>query len=181
MQRPSSRPCQQNTSSATETSSGAFVETIEYNRFVEFCDACRRFRYIGLCYGAPGIGKTLSALRYSRAEKILSANQGTADSNDLPPLDTILYTTSVVNTPSRVDSAIRLAREDLIAKATRALFIMKPQLHSTRSACAKKQGGKRSATAPSLPSPTNLRSTPSTCRPFRCLRRDEGHSVIRPR
>ena len=180
MHRPSSQPGQQSTSSATETSSRAFVETIEYNRFVEFCDACRRFRYIGLCYGAPGIGKTLSARRYSRAEKIHSADEATTITDDQAPVDTILYTTSVINTPSRVDSAIRLAREGLIAKATRALH-HEAQLHSTRSACAKKQEGKRSATAPSLPSPTNLRSTPSTCRPFRCLRRDEGHSVIRPR
>ncbi len=121
MQRPSSQPCQQSSSSATETSSGAFVETIEYNRFVEFCDACRRFRYIGLCYGAPGIGKTLSARRYSHAEKIHSADKGTTNSDEQAPLDTILYTTSVINTPSRVDSAIRLAREGLVAKATRAL------------------------------------------------------------
>ncbi len=120
MHRPSSQPDQQSTSNATETSNGAFVETVEYKRFVEFCDACRRFRYIGLCYGAPGIGKTLSALRYSQAEKIRSA-QGSTDSADQPPLDTILYTTSVINTPLRVDCAIRLAREDLVVAATRTL------------------------------------------------------------
>jgi len=58
-------------SSATATSSPAFVETAEYSRFVEFSDACRQYRYIGLCFGPPGVGKSLSALRYSRSEMIV--------------------------------------------------------------------------------------------------------------
>lgn len=41
-----------------------FIETKEYKRFAEFCDACIQYKYIGICYGAPGVGKTLSSRYY---------------------------------------------------------------------------------------------------------------------
>jgi DNA transposition AAA+ family ATPase len=121
MQVPQSQPGQRPVSNGIGTNSQAFVETIEYKRFVEFCDACRRFRYIGLCFGPPGIGKTLSALRYSRAEMIVKFDRWTSESSDELPIDTMLYTTSVINTPSRVESDIRLARERLMGIAMRPL------------------------------------------------------------
>jgi len=43
-----------------------FVETKNYRRFGEMCDACRRARVVGLGYGPPGTGKTESAKQYTQ-------------------------------------------------------------------------------------------------------------------
>jgi hypothetical protein len=117
-QYPPAPPC---ASSDIATSDPAFVETVEYRCFVEFCDACREFRYIGLCYGAPGIGKTLSAVRYSRTEMIVQHHRQSAESRDQLAIDTVLYTTEVVNTSARVQFEIRATRERLKEVALRPI------------------------------------------------------------
>ena len=102
----------QQKSSATETSDAGFVETSEHRKFVEFSDACKAYRYIGLCYGPPGVGKTLSARRYSRADSLAGYDRWNDATTPPMRFDTVLYTAEVVNTPSRVASDLGRAREN---------------------------------------------------------------------
>src|SRR5712692_402060 len=72
----------------------AIVETLEHRRFTEFGEACRRYAYIGLCYGPPGVGKTLSARSYSRWDVVEPCLHAFWDAS-LPPLaswHTLMYT-----------------------------------------------------------------------------------------
>jgi DNA transposition AAA+ family ATPase len=110
----------------TEATGAAFVETREYRRFREFCDACRRYRYIGLCYGPPGVGKTLSARHYADWARVASADpyagRAAFRSDEVPGNGCILYTAAVVNSPRRIEDDIaRLRRKlrDLILQAVR--------------------------------------------------------------
>jgi DNA transposition AAA+ family ATPase len=91
-----------------------FLITKEHRRFEEFCAACQRYRYIGLCYGAAGVGKTLSARIYAgwdRIEPLLARNL-----RDLPAVPdiltcrTVFYTTPVTAAPERVERELHALR-----------------------------------------------------------------------
>jgi AAA domain len=111
----------------------SLVETREYRRFAEFCDTCRRHRYIGLCHGVPGVGKTLSAWHYAQwqhlqpyfperfydrrhlmyIERVIAdtvAVIGAPLPLVLRTCRCVLYTPSVTNTPKRVEQEIRALR-----------------------------------------------------------------------
>ena len=96
------------------TDNNIFVETLEYRRFAEFCDACRHCQYIGLCYGSPGVGKTLSAQHYSRWNQIQGVKLRDIPDDrlqELAQLDVVLYTTPVVNTPREIERDIPRLRD----------------------------------------------------------------------
>ena len=92
----------------------AFVVTKEYRRFEEFCEACRRDRYIGLCYGPPGVGKTLSARHYANWDAVEGfdafAQFCRVPAREVAGSHAILYTPPVANTPGRVDRDVRELR-----------------------------------------------------------------------
>lgn len=136
MQIPLSYPCSESASKGTVTSRRAFVERLSTTRFAEFCEACRQFRYIGLCYGPPGIGKSLSAVRYSCADQIVPRDQWTSDVSDDLPVDTLLYTTAVINTLSGVRNDINMARE-------RVMSIVLNQIRREASVIPRRDQGER--------------------------------------
>jgi DNA transposition AAA+ family ATPase len=115
-------------SNATATNSNrhaAIVETREHRRFTEFCDACRRYGYIGLCYGPSGVGKTLSARSYSRWDKVRQSDRWTSGPTEHPLLDTVFYTPAVVNAPGNIAADLRQARDTLKDLARRPLRMEK--------------------------------------------------------
>ena len=97
------------------------MATLEHRRFTEFCDACRRYGYIGLCYGPPGVGKTLSAWSYSRWDKVEQLDHWGSNEIANPMLDTVLYTPPVVNAPHRIEAGISRSRNTLRDLAKRPL------------------------------------------------------------
>ncbi|MFZ0185335.1 MAG: AAA family ATPase [Trebonia sp.] len=87
-----------------------FIVTKEHRRFTEFAAAVRRDRYIGLCYGRPGVGKTLSARRYAcwhELEPLLRAPaRHFTEGRDRADWHTLLYTPTVSATPRMIDKEL---------------------------------------------------------------------------
>lgn len=86
-----------------------FLMTKEYRRFEEFCNACQRERYIGICYGPPGVGKTLSARHHAKWDLLEGRNPFAfceAVPAEAADCSCLLYTPSVTNTPRSVRSGL---------------------------------------------------------------------------
>ena len=93
----------------------AFINTRQHERFVDFCDACRRNQYVGVCTGRSGVGKTRSSQAYSNwnvIEPLLTVAPIRYPSPP-PKLDgcfTAIYTPDISCTVKRVESGLALLR-----------------------------------------------------------------------
>lgn len=109
-----------------------FIATKEHRRFVEFANAVRRQRTIGVCYGQAGIGKTLSARRYahwSREAETLVEQWGRREdsdhqiNNDLAKTRTVFFTPGVLTTPKQI-------KEELAQLTTRTSICIDEHLRT---------------------------------------------------
>ncbi len=97
------------------------MKTLEHRRFAEFCDACKRYRYIGLCYGASGVGKTVSARHYTNWDRMQDfwnhPGRDSAAVEEIAASTTVFYTAPVVGSPRLIETQIGKLRDRLHSAA----------------------------------------------------------------
>ncbi len=91
-----------------------FVQTKEYKRFKEFADSVSEYRYIGICHGEAGVGKSLAASFYTKwDEKIRNEtiSQGITDEirKKIKVCKGVMVTAPVSNTPKIITQAIQIS------------------------------------------------------------------------
>jgi len=88
-----------------------FFITNEYLLFTELCNECKDNKYIGICYGSPGVGKTLSTRHYTNWDTIEPVFPPAHLINPLPldeisQCDSVFYTAPVTSSPARIEREI---------------------------------------------------------------------------
>lgn len=91
--------------------SNKLLLTKEHRRFVEICNECKQFKYIAICYGFPGVGKTFSARQYTQWDLIEKIMPPYHLSNPLPvedisKCDSVFYTAPVTSSPAKIERDI---------------------------------------------------------------------------
>ena len=118
------------TTGAVGEREGAFIVTKEHRRFVEFARAVRQHRYVGLCFGAAGVGKTLSARRYAEwdvAEPLL-VGWGPREPSDAKVYAALARSRTVFYTPA-VLCPFRELRGDLAKLVNRVGICIDSHVH----------------------------------------------------
>lgn len=100
-----------------------FIRTPEYLWFDEFVQACASYRYIGICHGPAGVGKTWAARYFSHWEATTRHIQQTyyklvVPGVPVPMARAVLYTAPVTNTPRSLRDDLAL-QFDLFGQASR--------------------------------------------------------------
>lgn len=109
---------------------GAFIATKEHRRFVEFARAVRQHRYIGLCFGPAGVGKTLSARRYAHwdeAEPMIE-HWGQCEADEAGMQEMLARSRTVFHTPA-VLGTLRDLRDTLANSLIIVSRYIEEQLH----------------------------------------------------
>jgi DNA transposition AAA+ family ATPase len=87
-----------------------FIPTKGHARFEELAYACAAYRYIGVCYGRPGVGKTRSAREFAQWSGMdgytLNTPLSDTDKSRYCACRAVFYTATVANTPKSVDMAL---------------------------------------------------------------------------
>lgn len=123
---------------------GRFIVTREHRRFVEFADAVRNHRYVGLCYGPAGVGKTLSARRYARwhiAGEMLEA-MGPREPWEAQARAALNRARSVFHTPT-VGGTLKELREELPRLIARVEVYIEEHLRTSGKGNVKPYGHHR--------------------------------------
>lgn len=114
--------------------SSEFLITKEYRKFEEFCNACFREKYIGICYGTPGVGKTLSARYYAKFDLFdrfgytkIPEDEKLDLAKQIVSTQAFFYTASVTNTPNRIKAELKKEHVDLLMSLSKAKFTIEKE------------------------------------------------------
>jgi len=88
-----------------------FIPTKAHARFAEFADACAEYRYIGICHGRPGTGKTRSAEEYAAwpdhlVDYSIRDTLTEAQGAGVRACRAVFYTATVANTPKTLQAGL---------------------------------------------------------------------------
>ncbi len=82
-----------------------FIETSQYQRFVDVCESCQRHHFIGVCYGEAGVGKTLSARRYTHWDQMTRLLSG-EEEGILTDGKVAFFTPEILCSPKRLEQEL---------------------------------------------------------------------------